>query len=380
MKVKISNSRQNALNFKKILNRVPEIKMFHRIIIATGLLICAAVFYPSASERIPKCCPRSGYELASDLFGEHSSRSSLLSCMLIQEEDSQEPPFYGLQVNDSDVPSRLPVCPATGQVTLHRLEEMRMVRLPLRSACVDLVEGSYLAVICQEDVHSPVQDPVPVYTIRKCCPVNHLYDDEWSECRELNGTFHEVPVSPFWAEEPRDIQLIKSLANDFNAAANRIGQPFFHQGIPKCSASQVLVTYRMRTNEFQMLHNKIIIPKSQFSERNLNVFTSHPEDPFCIDSVAPSTISPPEAEADPGNITWIVRVCRPLSVCDRIPCVRKCCGPHERYARRNNETVCEPFAKDLVLTFHDLEAAGGEGEEVAFPEDPEPVHRPGENR
>lgn len=343
----------------------------------TLLLFCVSTISSSGdTKRIPKCCPRSGYELTSDLFAENRSSGAPLDCMLIREDlvnvtITHNISFYGLPFNDSDIPSRLPVCSVEKHLSLYELSETEVVELPIASSCLDLVNVTYRAVVCSKDMWSPVVNPVTVYPIRKCCPVNSIYDDELSACREINATFHEVPVSHFWTDDPKDIQLLKSLINDFNNTRNHIGQPLFYTDIPQCNSEEVLVGYRLKTHEFHLLHNRII-PKSKFGERNLNVFTAQPTDPFCIDSVAPSTIHPPAMVSDAKNITWIVRVCRPMSICNSIPCVRKCCSHNEKLAKRNNETVCEPYKKDLVMTFHDIEGD-------SFPNEPDIVHRTGEN-
>lgn len=330
-----------------------------------------------SAERIPKCCPRSGYELESNVFGEHSPGSALLNCMsIVPQEDlqnvteSQVPPFYGLKLNDSDVASRLPVCGEGSRLILHAVPLVEVVELPVSSSCVDLVNGSYQSVMCSGELSSSEVDPVDVYALRKCCPVSQIYDEEHRACHDMVA-FQDVPVGPFWQDDPKDIQLLKSLLNDFNLNQNHIGEPFFYIGVPGCSSDEVLVSYRMKAHEFRVERNKII-PKSKFLERNLNVFTSQPNDPFCIDSVAPSTVTDsPHSQTDPRNIAWIVRVCRPKSICDSIPCVRKCCDYNEKVVKRNNETQCEPFLKDLVITFHNIE-----GDEL--PDEPERAHRPGE--
>lgn len=355
------------------------IKMFQRITAAVFLLHILhqiPIAVTTSAERISKCCPRSGYELESNVFGEHSSENSLLNCMaIVPHEDvqnvteSQVPPFYGLKLNDSDVPSRLPVCGEGSRLILHSVPAMEVVELPVPSSCVDLVHGSYQSVMCSGDISSSEENTVNVYALRKCCPVNQIYDEEQRACHEM-GAYQDVPVGPFWKDDPKDIQLLKSLLNDFNLNQNQIGEPLFYIGVPRCSANEVLISYRMKAHEFQLVDNKII-PKSKFFERNLNVFTSQPNDPFCIDSVAPPTTDSPESQADPQNITWIVRVCRPKSICDSIPCVRKCCNYNEKLAKRNNITVCLPYLKDLVITFHNIE-----GDE--FPDEPEIVHRAGE--
>lgn len=49
-----------------------------------------------------------------------------------------------------------------------------------------------------------------------------------------------------------------------------------------------------------------------------------------------------------------MRVCRPMSVCDEIPCIRKCCAFNEMLAKIENKTTCIPYEKDLNITFHDV--------------------------
>lgn len=345
--------------------------MYQRVSVRS-FLFCAFIFHPlvQCTLKVPKCCPPSGYELTSDIYGEHNrDHSTVLTCTSILQQNSSDPEngtHYGL---DSDIPSTLPNCRRYRLLNL--LESEPPVTLPLRSSCIDLVNHTYKAVMCSDNsLVPPEKDFIKVYTIRKCCPVNSIYDEGILSCREIRSTFQSVPLSPFWKNETKDIQLLKSLINGFNTSENSIGEPLFHLGNPECSEQEVLVSYQIKTKEFKLQQNRII-PKSIFGDRNLNVFITQPRDHFCMDSMAPSTANPPITESDASNITWIVRVCRPKSICDSIPCIRKCCGPNEMVTKRENQTTCVPYVKDLEMEFHKIE-----GE--LFPEEPEKLHRPGE--
>lgn len=339
-----------------------------------SLLLSSLVLRGQSTARIHKCCPRSGYELAVDLFGDADSHSifecmSIVNASLIATHFGGQ--FYGLKVNDSDSLSHLPVCPAKARQSLYPLRNGDTVNLPLASSCVDLINGSFQVVMCSKELLShPIPSSLEVYILRKCCPVNFVYNEERRSCQPIGNNFQDVTLSPFWPNESRDVQLLKSLLNQFKSSENHIGEPLFHVGPAICSSNEVLVNYQLKTHEFTLLHNRII-PKSKFGQRNLNVFTSQPRDPFCIDSVAPSAVHPPEDSTIVANITWLVRVCRPKSICDSIPCIRKCCNNNEKVVKRNNQTICESFEQDLELTFHDLE-----GE--LFPNNPTAVNRAGE--
>lgn len=325
--------------------------MFPLSIYLIGLIILP--YGLSCAQQIYKCCPKNNSILTSHLFDE-TSCESMLMCKEMKEwtnETLLNNSHYGLFTNNSDIPSQQPLCSPGDKPHLHSLEEMAVVELSPNSSCVDLVSGEFTVVTCNAEAKSRVE----VYSLRKCCPVDFVFNREWSKCRPRNKTFATVPVSPFWPEEPQDIQLIKSLINEFDMTHNHVGVPLFHIGVPKCDADDVLIEYQLKTHEFHLDRNRIIPRSNIFGERNLNVFLSQPSDPFCIDSVAPSTLHPPEDPSDHTNITWTVRVCRPRSICNHIPCIRKCCRNNEMLAKRENQTICVPFEKDLLVTFHDLE-------------------------
>lgn len=314
------------------------------------LLISSSLVF--STKWIPKCCSRSGYELATDVFAERALRSDL-KCMTIDVSDNTTRPelnpdlFYGLKVNDTGAVSNLPECPFGTKLNLSPIEDKTKF-LDTTSSCLDLVNGAYKSVACTGGNVKPKDGQVEVYTLRKCCPVNSIYDVEERMCVGNSNLQKDVPISPFWSDESKDIQVLKSLLNQFDMTKDNIGEPLFYIGAPKCAPNEALVTYQLKSSEFTLRSNRII-PKSFFTNGNLNSLRS--EDPFCIDSLAEqeSTLND---SADTRQ--WLVRACHPESICDGIPCVRKCCGHSHMLARVNGTSVCLPFERDLNITFHDL--------------------------
>lgn len=344
--------------------------MVNRLIAVILCLWCCGTSASGTSQRIPKCCPRTGYEIVAHLTRDRAS-SSAFECISLGESSltdsslessSLADQFYGLQTNDSDALSRIPVCPANARQKLFELTELTVVQLPVDGSCVDLVNDTYQAVMCAEELQDspPAAPPVEVYALRKCCPVNFVYDEEYRTCVELDSQFEDVTVPPFWPNESMDIQLIKSLLNQFQSSHNSIGEPLFHLGPPQCGADEVLISHYFKAGEFELRHNRII-PKSPMDSLLLEAFGSQPRDAFCVETMAPPTTTHPPPRRHLTNMTWVVRVCRHKSVCAFIPCVRKCCNYNEKLVKGDNGTVCEPHPYELNVTLHDLR-----GE--AFPE------------
>lgn len=177
---------------------------------------------------------------------------------------------------------------------------------------------------------------------QKCCSVNTTFNEGLASCSPFNETVLQIyPEITFGNNESLDVQLLKFFLNNVDSTEYNLGDPPYKTGVPTCDdCSEVLVNYKMTSDQFRSLHTRII-PQKTPGGRNLMR--------FCIDSVAAETYE------DLSTLSWIIRVCRPKSVCTEIPCVRKCCAPNEMMTKYEafSSSGCTPYEKDLSMTFYD---------------------------
>lgn len=154
------------------------------------------------------------------------------------------------------------------------------------------------------------------YFINKCCPLFHSYDHTERFCTQslnFNSYFRQL------------------FGNDAVVIENTV---------PDCAEDEVFVEY------FSTIHN------IHFDGMNLKVDNYElPSNKFCIDNLV--NINP--IELTEGGIHLVVRSCRPNSICNEIPCFRRCCKTDQilRKGRRSKE--CVPHQKNLVPIFYDVE-------------------------
>lgn len=181
-----------------------------------------------------------------------------------------------------------------------------------------------------------------VTTIRKCCGISSIFDPDIGRCRSIGiSKEEETFLDPF----------INEFANQVTNNNHSHGTVNFLVGVPQCNPKeQVLVTYQMTLQE---LHLQKHLPDDPFGDqRSL----------FCV-----------EQSASSRETAWMVRICKPRSICLEMPCVRKCCDFHEMLIPVNNSppAPCVPFEKDLDIRFYDLP-------KDHFPDDPAIVSVEGE--
>lgn len=125
----------------------------------------------------------------------------------------------------------------------------------------------------------------------------------------------------------------------------------FELGLPQCKTDDVLVEYHSLVHKLKVLESSLIIISQTHGQDVV------PQESFCIESTLNSEVSVPDG-ADPtqhelkATSKWIAKACRPKTVCDRMPCVRKCCEEGQRMVEENNKKFCEAHDSHLSPTFH----------------------------
>lgn len=153
--------------------------------------------------------------------------------------------------------------------------------------------------------------------VAKCCPIGQSYDRVGRFCAK-NADFHSHFVKLFGNIIP------------------------YENIIPDCSEDEVFVEY------FSTVHN------IQFDGRNLKVDgkTLLPNK-FCIEDLL--NIKSGEANNDDEYI--IVRSCRPRFICEKIPCIRRCCKADQimlPQPKGKRECQYHPNRTNLMPVFYNI--------------------------
>lgn len=177
------------------------------------------------------------------------------------------------------------------------------------NGCVDRdSKGQFVAVSC------PQNPETSVHLINKCCPIDQSYDHSERQCtQDLNSNKH-----------------FKSLFGDLAIV--------FEDKVPDCSEEEVFVEYFSTDYEIRFEGTNLKV--------NENVLS--PEK-FCIEDLAKIN--------QKSDKHIIVRSCRPRTVCNDIPCIRRCCKadqimqPHPKGKRQCQN---HPNGTNLIPIFHDI--------------------------
>lgn len=120
----------------------------------------------------------------------------------------------------------------------------------------------------------------------------------------------------------------------------------FQTNVPQCDEDEAFVEYHSTVHDIRFNRNRLSIS----TETEQNVFLS--TNKFCIEAIVNHNYD--------KDKHVIVRSCRPRSVCDKIPCIRRCCENDQIMYR--NKTAMRPACKNhpenqnFLPIFHDIEA------------------------
>lgn len=171
----------------------------------------------------------------------------------------------------------------------------------------------------------PHQQNIDVHLVYKCCAADYSYD------------FNERMCVPN--------------ANDLNSFARVFGESVvvFRTQIPRCNDDEVFVEYHTTTHDIWFSRSSIIVTSKYRESETL------PSHTFCIEGTVNHTMNDIE---NPDASHVIVRSCRPRTICERIPCVRRCCENDQMMVRdkvtRRGVCVAHAMQKNLHPIFHDV--------------------------
>lgn len=153
------------------------------------------------------------------------------------------------------------------------------------NGCLDKdLNNQIVAISCQ---NSPVSG---VHLINKCCPNGHSYSHKERCCIQNSGS--RVNIEWLFA----NISVV------------------FKNEVPDCSEDEVFVEYSSISHHIE------------FNGANLKVNDDAlPPNKFCVEYL--SNIEPYEMNESEKHL--VIRSCRPRSICNQIPCMRRCCKVDE---------------------------------------------------
>lgn len=280
----------------------------------------------ASSELINKCCPIDEV-VTTEIYDENFlSSNELFTCVPTNYtkniSESSNLKFIGYNaLVDSE--THWPSC---GDQSLSFKRLTVFTKVSQSASCVDLMDGNYFIFTCDEKVKT-VNDFAEIVKLKKCCESGMSYDIFQRKCVEND-------------------------AGDFSELLNNKISLFEHE-ILKCKDNEALVEYHSLVHGMKIRKSSLIL---------LNTRPSGPEvfeSAFCIETTLNSDVDVPAGMSEEhfdkrSRSKFIAKVCRDRSICEKIPCLQKCCPHGERFFHNGNKTVCVPHDTDIDMKFHDF--------------------------
>nr|NP_723537.2 methuselah-like 15, isoform D [Drosophila melanogaster]AAN10726.2 methuselah-like 15, isoform D [Drosophila melanogaster] len=177
------------------------------------------------------------------------------------------------------------------------------------NSCIGLLNRRLIVLSCEFEKNVPSQS---VGFVNKCCPQGFIYVSENNTC--------------------------KPGESDFFVYTSIISSPIiFFDNTLNCSDHRALVEYTLSSGKVHF-HNNSLIWKDGTN--------SLPSSKFCIEAIHDSD----DADLDRGALPeqkFLVRACQEMKICQKIPCIRRCCAEGEMYAKGNFSTYCKIDGTDF---------------------------------
>ncbi|KAH8282347.1 hypothetical protein KR054_006945 [Drosophila jambulina] len=214
--------------------------------------------------------------------------------------EGPEPPH-----NDSD--NLLYELPKCKNVTILNVTNQSESSLLLKNnSCVGQLDKRKLIVLSCEFEKNVLSQSVKY--VNKCCPLGSIYVSENNTCIVLGET-------------------------DFFVYSSIINNPiiFFDNYSLQCSDNQAFVEYTVSAKTVKFSENLLVWKDGS---------NSLPLSKFCIDAIYNGYEIPSKKEYS-SDQKFIVQACQDRKVCQRLPCIRRCCAEGEMYAKGNSSTYCK---------------------------------------
>lgn len=173
-------------------------------------------------------------------------------------------------------------------------------------------------------MHCLDQPTIAVHKINKCCPVNHSYDHSERFCvtnTDSNLHYRELFKQNVVIFEPK---------------------------VPVCGDDEVFVEYYSLAHDINFVNHNLKITTEHFPAGEILQ-----TDKYCVEGLV-------NVDNSTNNIRHIiVRSCRPRTICDTIPCMRRCCKSDQMMQRnrtaRTVHCVPHPSNANFMPAFYDIE-------------------------
>lgn len=280
-----------------------------------------------SGEKIKKCCPVNDV-VATDVYDENFILAGeVFNCVANNDTKNftEFPHQKFISFNilaDSD--SHWPSCGDQSLTSKHLAEPIKVSH---SASCVDMMDGKYFTFTCDEKLDT-ADDFTDIQKLKKCCASGMSYDIFQRRCIESDDE------SDFF-----------ELLNDKNV--------LFDHEVLKCQESEALVEYHSLVHGLKIRGSSLILTKTRLLGPEVI------RNSYCIEATLNSEIKMPEGMTEEhfdkkSRSKFIAKTCRDKSVCDKMPCLQKCCAHGERFYHNGDKTVCEPHHTDVAIKFHNF--------------------------
>lgn len=180
------------------------------------------------------------------------------------------------------------------------------------NGCVDQnLSKQYVALECSQYFRTGL------HLLNKCCPYGQSYDYSERSC----------------VQDPYSQMHFTQLLGDRAV--------IFENKVPDCSENEVFVEYLSTDHSIYF--------EGKYLNLNGNIVML---DKFCIENLV--NINPSEYMNNEKD--FIVRSCRHRSICETIPCIRRCCKTDQVMKKLPKQKLClaHPSNKNLIPNFYDV--------------------------
>ena len=327
------------------------------------VILIALLYISSAVADVKKCCPEGEVVQVDSIEDNNLSPRRHFSCVTeprtrIKIKSKRE--SEGYEINNSSTVSEMitfnvlidenthwPSCSDTSFISYAMLSEPK--KISQSASCVDILNNDYFIFTCDEKLVT-VEDFVDIYRLRKCCENNFFYDIFSRQCVNSSSL----------NKDSREFLKDKTVV--------------FESGIPQCKPDDILVEYHSLVHKLRIYENSLVITNTNSHGPDLLM-----QNTYCIENTLNSAVDLPDG-ADPKHFElkteskWIAKVCRPKTICNQMPCVRKCCKEGQRMVY-DNETYCENHDSHLDVKFHFFDIRESPEEPNAMEPTGECLHR-----
>lgn len=118
----------------------------------------------------------------------------------------------------------------------------------------------------------------------------------------------------------------------------------FETGVPDCKSDEIFVEYQSNVKQLQLTQSGLkFLPAAESATLKPGT--------FCIDRLINSERNSTMSD---NKRKVIVRTCRPKDLCNKIPCVRRCCRNEMMLQRVNESVKCVKYERNIKPTFHNI--------------------------